>query len=159
MCEEDIRIDEDNIVEERDGFDEIRDEVAQIEDQPVNTYSGDVTAEVDEKDETKKDTEKEQEEEKLTLVPKPKSRKQRNSSELGDVPPVRSGRPVPHRRSGRDRKPPDRLGEYVMYSMQPTGPYDTRIQAITSLVSSGVLNSMDSDTAKRLLDSILKYFF
>ena len=93
----------------------------------------------------------------MTVVPNPKPRRQRNSSELGDVPPVRSGRPVPPRRSGRDRKRPDRLGEYVMYSMQPTGPYNTRIQAITSLVSSGVLNSMDSDTAKRLLDSILKY--
>ena len=94
------------------------------------------------------------------MVPNPKPRRQRNSSELGDVPPVRSGRqpPVPPRRSGRDRKRPDRLGEYVMYSMQPTGPYNTRIQAITSLVSSGVLHSMDSDTAKRLLDSILKYF-
>jgi len=40
--------------------------------------------------------------------------------------------------------------------MQSTGPYDTRIQAITSLVSSGVSNSMDSDTEKRLLGSILK---
>ena len=155
VCEKDSRIDEDSVVEERDGLDEVRDEVAQIVDQPVNDNSGDVTAEVDEEDETKKDTEKEQEEP-LTVVPKPKPRRQRNSSELGDVPPVPSGRqpPVPPRRSGRDRKPPDRLGDYVMYSMQPTGPYDTRIQAITSLVNSGVLNSMD--TAKRLLESILK---
>ena len=46
-------------------------------------------------------------------------RRQRNSSELGDVPPVRSGRqpPVPPRRSGRNRKRPDRLGDCVMYSM------------------------------------------
>ena len=40
MCEEDSRIDEDSVVEERDGLDEIRDEVAQIVDQPVNTIVG-----------------------------------------------------------------------------------------------------------------------
>jgi len=116
VCEKDSRIDEDSVVEERDGLDEVRDEVAHIVDQPVNTDSGVVTAEIDEEDETKKDTEKEQEEEKLTVVSKPKPRRLRNSSELGDVPPIPSGRqpPVPPRRSGRDRKTPDRLGDYVM---------------------------------------------
>ena len=67
----------------------------------------------------------------MTVIPKPKPRKQRKSSGLGDIPPVPSGRqpPVPRRRSGRDRKRPDRLGDYVMYNMQSTGPYDTRTQA------------------------------
>jgi len=66
VCEEDSRLGEDSIVEERDGFDEVRDEVAHIVDQSVSTDSGDVTAEVDELDavdeedeeeETKRDTE------------------------------------------------------------------------------------------------------
>ena len=65
MCEEDSRLGEDRIVEERDGFDEVRDAVAQIVDQSVSTDSGNVTAEVDEEDavdeedETKRDTERE----------------------------------------------------------------------------------------------------
>ena len=46
MCGEESRIYEDSLVEERDGLDDVRDEVAHIVDQLVNTDSGDVTAEV-----------------------------------------------------------------------------------------------------------------
>ena len=84
VCEEDSRLGEDSIVEERDGSDEVRDAVAQIVDQSVSTDSGDVTAEVDEidavdeddeEDETKRDTEREQKKKRIDSDTETKTKK------------------------------------------------------------------------------------
>ena len=42
-----------------------------------------------------------------------------------------------------------------MHGMQ-AGPYDVKLQAISSLVTSGALGSMDSNMAKKILENILK---
>ena len=63
--------------------------------------------------------------------------------------------PVPApRRSSRLRKPPDRFGEYVSNVMSPR-PIDTKIHAVNELMKSGILNSVDTDTALKILSAIL----
>ena len=42
-----------------------------------------------------------------------------------------------------------------MHGMQ-AGPYDVKLQAISSLVTSGALGSIDSNMAKKILEDILK---
>ena len=68
----------------------------------------------------------------------------------------REERPVPpSRRSTRECRRTDRFSDYVMHGMQ-AGPYDVKLQAISSLVTSGALGSMDSNMAKKILENILK---
>jgi len=59
------------------------------------------------------------------------------------------------RRSTSECRRPDRFSDYVMHGMQ-AGPYDVKLQAISSLVTSGALGSMDSNMAKKILENILK---
>ena len=68
----------------------------------------------------------------------------------------REEKPVPPpRRSTRDCGRPDRFSDYVMNGIQ-VGPYDVKLQAISSLVTSGALGSMDSNMSKKMLENILK---
>ena len=63
--------------------------------------------------------------------------------------------PVPAPRcSSRPRKPPDRYGEFVCDVMSPR-PIDTKIHAVNELMKSGILNSVDTDTAHKILLAIL----
>ena len=64
-----------------------------------------------------------------------------------------ASRPVPAPRPVRQRKPPDRYSDYVMYQM--TRPVDSRIQALDALVKSGVLNEVDSYTAQKLVGAVM----
>lgn len=65
-------------------------------------------------------------------------------------PPV----PAP-RRSSRERKPPSRFAEYHMNLVVPR-PYDNKIHAMNILMSSGVLNEVDTEVAHRLLEAVMK---
>ena len=65
-----------------------------------------------------------------------------------------ASRPVPAPRPVRQRKPPDRYSDYVMYQMTRT--VDSRIQALDALVKSGVLNEVDSYTARKLVGAVMK---
>ena len=65
-----------------------------------------------------------------------------------------ASRPVPAPRPVRQRKPPDRYSDYVMYQMTRT--VDSRIQALDALVKSGVLNEVDSYTAQKLVGAVMK---
>ncbi|XP_060576452.1 uncharacterized protein LOC132733789 [Ruditapes philippinarum] len=61
--------------------------------------------------------------------------------------------PIPKpRKSERKKKPPDRYGEYV-YSL--TRPIDNKLHSLDTLMRSGVLNNMDSETAHRIIQSIM----
>ena len=64
--------------------------------------------------------------------------------------------PVPApRRSTRPKKPPDRLAEYVTNAMLPR-PIDTKLRAVNELMRSGILNTIDTDTAQKILSAIIK---
>ena len=56
------------------------------------------------------------------------------------------------RRSTRERRPPDRYGDFVMSKM--VQPVDTKIVAAATLMQSGILNSMDTETAHIILAAI-----
>lgn len=60
--------------------------------------------------------------------------------------------PVP-RRSTRSKLMPKKLEDYHMYQMT-TRPYDRKLKAAETLLKSGVLNDIDSDTAHSILASI-----
>ena len=63
--------------------------------------------------------------------------------------------PVPApRRSSRQRKPPDRYGEYVSKVMSPR-PFDNRLHALDELMKSGVINNMDSEIVHKLIAAIM----
>lgn len=62
---------------------------------------------------------------------------------------------APPRRSVRERKPPDKYGEYIMYGAQ-IRPVDFKLQAVSALVTSGAIYEMDGEIAKQLLENILK---
>lgn len=72
----------------------------------------------------------------------------RSGSDLGPVPT-----PTP-RRSTRPKKPPERYKDYSMNSLVPR-PVDSRLQAVNALMSSGVLNEIDSEVARKMLQSIM----
>ena len=62
--------------------------------------------------------------------------------------------PKPHpRRSVRERKPPVWHDAYQMNQMVPR-QYDSNLQAFDVLINSGVLNRIDTQVAKRLLDTL-----
>ena len=63
--------------------------------------------------------------------------------------------PVPlPRRSTRNRKLPTKFEDYQLHQMVAR-PYDRKLQAIDSLLKSGVLNDMDNDTAHKIIASII----
>ncbi|XP_052760888.1 uncharacterized protein LOC128203494 [Mya arenaria] len=68
-----------------------------------------------------------------------------------DRKPKERPTPVP-RRSDRVRKPPNRFGEYQMYSNQPV---DRKLQALDTLMQSGVLRDVDSEMAYQLIGAIM----
>ena len=62
--------------------------------------------------------------------------------------------PVPApRRSSRQKKSPNRYGEFVFKCMNQR-PIDNRLQALDEVMKSGILNNMDSDTAHRIVSAI-----
>ena len=61
----------------------------------------------------------------------------------------------PLRRSERTRKMPEKYDQYVMYGME-NRPYDARIQALQAVMSSGVLNKMDIELARKVINAIMK---
>ncbi|XP_060557360.1 uncharacterized protein LOC132717812 [Ruditapes philippinarum] len=65
--------------------------------------------------------------------------------------------PDPPRRSDRARKPPKRYEDFQMYGMVNTSttPYDSRFKALETLIGSGVLQTMDIDTARKLVTSLM----
>ena len=72
-----------------------------------------------------------------------------------------AARPIPAPRTPRptrQRKPPDRFGDYVMYRMA-NRQVDSRVQALDTLVKSGVLSELDSLTAHRLIQAVMKRFY
>ena len=63
--------------------------------------------------------------------------------------------PVPSpRRSTRPTRPPRRYDEYVMNAV--VRPRDRKIDAVTTLLQSGVLSSLDAETAHKILSSVLQ---
>ncbi|XP_053372981.1 uncharacterized protein LOC123532109 [Mercenaria mercenaria] len=62
----------------------------------------------------------------------------------------------PLRRSDRPRRLPEKLKEYQMHSVINNRPYDHRLQALETVIASGVLSNVDMDTAKKVVDAILK---
>jgi len=64
--------------------------------------------------------------------------------------------PVPFpRRSIREKKPPDRYKDYHVYAMtQRTS--DPRLHALDTLMSSGILQSMDMEMTKKILEAVMK---
>jgi len=71
---------------------------------------------------------------------------------------VQISQPVPQpRRSNRPRRQPERYSDYQMYSVQQRPvEKDSKLRAINVLVASGVLSDMDTDMAKKLIESIMK---
>ena len=61
----------------------------------------------------------------------------------------------PTRRSSRERKKPQKYDQYVLYGMD-SRPYDARFQALQTLMSSGVLGSMDSEIARKVVSALMK---
>ena len=59
------------------------------------------------------------------------------------------------RRSARERKPPRRYEDYQMASMVPR-PQDPRFQALQQVLGSGVLEELDSEMARRVVNSIFQ---
>ncbi|XP_052806557.1 uncharacterized protein LOC128235802 [Mya arenaria] len=59
------------------------------------------------------------------------------------------------RRSSRQRRMPARYDAYQMNQMIPR-PQDSRLQALTELVESGILNNIDTMIAQKILDSVWK---
>ena len=62
-------------------------------------------------------------------------------------------RPVPRpRRSERTRKTPQRYTDYQLYSNQPV---DRRIQALDTLVHSGILGDVDNEMAYKIIQAVM----
>jgi hypothetical protein len=66
----------------------------------------------------------------------------------------------PPRSSDRTRKPPKRYEDFQMYgivytSTISTTPYGFRFKALETLIGSGVLQTMDIDTARKLVTSLM----
>jgi len=65
-------------------------------------------------------------------------------------------RPVPPPwRSTRVSRPPDRYGNNVMMANVPL-PINRKLDAVSALMTSGALNSMDSETVGKVFAAILK---
>ena len=62
--------------------------------------------------------------------------------------------PVP-RRSSRTSQPPVRFEDYYMKQMVAR-PYDSKLQALTVLLNSGILDNMDSTIAHSVVGAIMK---
>ena len=70
------------------------------------------------------------------------------------VPEQSLPKPVPtQRKSTRVRRPPNRFDDYVMHQVVPC-PVDSKMEAATSLMGSGILNTMDAETVHRILAAI-----
>ena len=72
-----------------------------------------------------------------------------------------AARPIPAPRTPRptrERKPPDRFDDYVMYRMA-NRQVDSRVQALDTLVRSGVLSELDSLTAHKSIQAVMKLFY
>ena len=63
---------------------------------------------------------------------------------------------APSRRSERTKKPPDKYSDFHMYNVVQNRPYDSRFQALEAMMASGVLSSMDIDTARKVINAIMK---
>ena len=75
-------------------------------------------------------------------------------SQTSTVPEPSLPKPVPtQRKSTRVRRPPKRVDEYVMHQVVPC-PVDSKMEAATSLMRSGILNTMDVETAHIILAAI-----
>ena len=88
------------------------------------------------------------------------SQEEQDHEDTGDVRSTEEENSQPAvRRSVRDRRPPKKYDGYVMKQVtrRPTDiRTDYRIQALTELVNSGVLQNIDSLIAQRLVDSVMK---
>ncbi len=73
----------------------------------------------------------------------------RESSQEAESPPT----PAP-RRSERSRKLPVRFDSFQMNQMV-TRPYDCKLQALETLMSSGVLNQVDAEVASRMIMNVM----
>jgi len=97
-------------------------------------------------------------EESTNLNPKPRPRiSVSESSNLGNqtriaaTPPPK---PTP-RRSAREKRAPDRYNDYIMNAIIPR-PVDRKIQALDSLMNSGVLSEVSAEVAHRLIQAVMK---
>jgi hypothetical protein len=50
---------------------------------------------------------------------------------------------------------PSRYGEYQLYGMVNTTPYDARFRALENLITSGALHHMDVDSARRIVTALM----
>jgi len=71
-------------------------------------------------------------------------------AERGDMRPV-----PPPRRTTRVSRPPDRYGNNVMMANVPR-PINRKLDAVSALMTSGALNSMDSETVDKVFAAIFK---
>jgi hypothetical protein len=62
----------------------------------------------------------------------------------------------PTRKSERTKRIPDRYKDYHMHSIINSRPYDHRLQALESMIASGVLKNIEIDTARKIFDAIMK---
>ncbi|XP_053380153.1 uncharacterized protein LOC123561773 [Mercenaria mercenaria] len=79
-----------------------------------------------------------------------------NTTEVKDIekaPTMKT--PTVPRRPTRERKLPKHFEDFHMYRMVAR-PVDTKLQALDALMKSGALTEMDSDTAHKLIVSLMK---
>ncbi|KAL4232438.1 hypothetical protein ACF0H5_007131 [Mactra antiquata] len=73
--------------------------------------------------------------------------------ETNPVIPVSRPQPVP-RRSTRERRPPQKYSDFYMNQMV-FRPRDNKIYALNTLLQSGILDNIDSDTVHVILGAII----
>ena len=79
---------------------------------------------------------------------------------LADVPAERVDmKPIPSpRRSTKVSRPPDRYGNNVMMT-SVSRPINRKLDVVSALMTSGALNSMDSETVSKVIAAIFKSIY
>ncbi len=95
-----------------------------------------------------------EEKETLTNIPEPTTKipKPPTEDKKKKPPPI-----SPPRRSERERKPPARFDMYHMNQMvHRPYMYDTKLQALETLMSSGLLTQFDTEMAHKMVKSMME---
>jgi hypothetical protein len=134
------------IEQEEDRHDVATEDVVCIEEQVENENSDDKdeTTHTTTQDTTENTVEEDNIEDTIEeVVVRPKAKKRRT------LPTE------PTRRSERHRKTPEKYDEYVLFGMQRRA-FDRKLHALRAITFSGVLDNVDEDIAKKVIDVILK---
>jgi len=140
-----VELDNTEVIEHIDN-DVINDAIEHISDQTTEDISVETTEETEEQEDDETDQTENQPETEEDTSHNESSGGHNDTAEGSLVPPV----PQP-RRSTRDRKAPARFDEFIMYQM---GNRRAR-PALFTLLESGILSQMDSDTAYRMIIAMM----